>query len=200
MTKLKPFLFEGDTLVRMVDLGDDKVWMVAKDVAEPLGYKNPREAVRLHCKHARPLGEETISPPSLDPQTVIIPESDVFRLIFRSRLPAAQRFEAWVMEEVLPSIRRIGAYQVAEPSPVQPVDPIADRPWRERPAEERNTELRTIAHIGRFGNHALAFWYMSEVAKVAPFPKHLLSPWQQSLGFPPGGNQVTVIMPGGHGD
>lgn len=43
----------------------------------------------------------------------IIPESDVYRLIFRSKLPTAERFEAWVMEEILPTIRKTGGYLVA---------------------------------------------------------------------------------------
>lgn len=57
---------------------------------------------------------------------------------------------------------------------------IVERPWRQRPLEERNTELRTVASIGRFGNHALAWWYLEKVAQVADFPRRLLPAWRQA--------------------
>jgi hypothetical protein len=87
---------------------DGSPWWVAKDVGAVLGYSNPQKATRDHCKNARPVGvNESFT---LDPQTVIIPEPDLYRLIAGSRLPAAVRFEKWVFEEVLPSIRKTGAY------------------------------------------------------------------------------------------
>lgn len=109
-----PFLFEGCS-VRVV-LIDGDPWFVGKDVAELLGYSNPQKAVRDHCRAARPLGvNESVT---LDPQTVLIPERDVYRLVIRSRLPAAERFEEWVVGEVLPSIRKTGAYAAQAPAPV----------------------------------------------------------------------------------
>lgn len=116
---VQPFEFDATT-VRVVDI-DGEPWFVAKDVCEALGYTNPQKAVRDHCKRANPVGvNETFTPSetpenrqsegALDPQTVIIPESDIYRLIMRSRLPAAERFETWVVEQVLPSIRKTGAY------------------------------------------------------------------------------------------
>jgi prophage antirepressor-like protein len=87
---------------------DGQPWFVGKDVAETLGYANPRKAIRDHCKGACPVGGTNCSP--LEPQTAIIPERDVYRLIMRSKLPAAERFEDWVVGEVLPAIRKTGGF------------------------------------------------------------------------------------------
>jgi prophage antirepressor-like protein len=74
-------------------LFDGEPCFIGKDVAGVLGYANPQKAVRDHCKAARPLGVNETFTPAIDPQTVIIPERDVYRLIMRSKLPRAERFE-----------------------------------------------------------------------------------------------------------
>ena len=107
MTNIIPFSFK-DNPVRVVSY-DGNPWFVAKDVAELLGYSNPRKAVRDHCQHTKAMGRGNDSFP-LDPQTKIIPEPDVYRLVMRSKLPQAQKFESWVLEEVLPTIRKHGVY------------------------------------------------------------------------------------------
>ncbi len=107
MSQIVPFNFEGHG-VRAVDI-DGEPWFVGKDIAEALGYANPQKAIRDHCKNSRPVGvNESVTP--LDAQTVIINEPDLFRLIVKSQLPEADRFEKWVFEEVLPAIRRTGGY------------------------------------------------------------------------------------------
>lgn len=84
-----------------------KEWFVAKDVAEVLGYTNPHKAIRDHCKGVN----ESFIPSTGGVQaTKIIPRADVLRLIMKSKLPAAEAFEKWVFEEVLPSIQKTGAY------------------------------------------------------------------------------------------
>jgi prophage antirepressor-like protein len=85
---------------------DGEPWFVAKDIAVALGYTNIRGTVSRHCKRPQQVGS-TVSVP-LDQQTVIIPESDVYRLIMRSKLESAEEFEVWVTEEVLPTIRKTG--------------------------------------------------------------------------------------------
>ena len=109
MSDLSVFAF--DTRAVRVVMVDGEPWFVGKDVAEALGYTNPQKAVRDHCKAPKPVGgEQNVHPHRLDPQTVIISEPDMLRLIVSSKLPAAEAFERWVFEEVLPSIRKTGAY------------------------------------------------------------------------------------------
>jgi prophage antirepressor-like protein len=111
------FAFEQKFDVRVV-MVDGEPWFVAKDVAIALGYSNTKQAVIDHCKRAKSLkalGVANRDPKenqSLDPQTKLIPEPDVYRLITRSQLPGAERFENWIFEEVLPSIRKTGGYQM----------------------------------------------------------------------------------------
>jgi len=83
------------------------------DATMTLGYLDTRHAVRQHCKKTQPVGGGVS--PLLDQQTVIIPESDLYRLIIKSKLESAERFEEWVFEEVLPTIRQTGGYQQEQP-------------------------------------------------------------------------------------
>jgi prophage antirepressor-like protein len=100
-------------------------WFVANDVAEILGYSRPRDAVKSHCKCTKLL--KGVDSPLLTDSNygiTIIPESDVYRLIMRSKLPSAERFEEWVTSEVLPSIRKTGSYAIAQ-QPMNPHELIA---------------------------------------------------------------------------
>ena len=77
------------------------------DIAKTLGYKRPADAVTAHCK-----GSVIRRVPTSGGEQPIkfIPEGDVYRLIVQSKLPAAVRFERWVFDEVLPTIRKHGGY------------------------------------------------------------------------------------------
>lgn len=89
---------------------DGKPYAVASDVAKALGYAKPNNAVNTHCKNAT-LKQGIIKDNLGRLQDVlIIPESDIYRLIIKSKLPKAQEFECWVMDEVLPQIRQTGGY------------------------------------------------------------------------------------------
>ena len=91
------------------------------DVAKALGYTKPQNAIDRHCPHAlkRGIGVQTGKKADGTPavqmvEMLFIPEGDVYRLIVHSKLPSAERFERWVFDEVLPSIRRHGAYMTKE--------------------------------------------------------------------------------------
>lgn len=90
---------------------DGKVLFCGKDVATALGYSNTNDALAKHCK-----GVANRYPLKTDGGTQqfrFITEGDLYRLIASSKLPSAQRFESWVFDEVLPSIRRQGGYMAA---------------------------------------------------------------------------------------
>ena len=84
-----------------------KVLFCGSDVAKALGYKRPADAVTAHCKGSviRRLptngGEQPVK---------FIPEGDIYRLVIKSELPGAEKFESWIFDEVLPSIRKHGGY------------------------------------------------------------------------------------------
>lgn len=85
-----------------------KVLFCGSDVAKALGYQNPSRDVQRHCKA---IHERCTTDLVGRQQTMLfIPESDLYRLVFSSKLPNAERFTDWVTEDVLPSIRRNGGY------------------------------------------------------------------------------------------
>lgn len=87
---------------------DGKPYFVGTDVAKALGYNNPRDAVSRHCKGV----VKRDTPTSSGIQSMsYINEGDLYRLIMKSKLPSAEKFESWVMDEVLPTIRKTGSYQ-----------------------------------------------------------------------------------------
>ena len=98
-----------------------KVLFCGTDVATALGYANPRKAVRDHtrcgtkCSIGVQTGKKADGSPAVQMvEMLFIPEGDVYRLIVHSKLPSAERFERWVFDEVLPSIRQHGAYLTRE--------------------------------------------------------------------------------------
>ena len=87
---------------------DGKPYFVGTDVAKALGYSNPRDAVSRHCKGV----VKRDTPTSSGIQSMsYINEGDLYRLIMKSKLPSAEKFESWVMDEVLPTIRKTGSYK-----------------------------------------------------------------------------------------
>jgi prophage antirepressor-like protein len=103
--------------VRTIEI-DGKIYFAGVDVATALGYENPTKAVLTHCKSNNILKRYVVPEGSVNGFGGIninfIPEGDVYRLIIKSNLPRAEAFEEWVMEEVLPTIRKTGRYAVNE--------------------------------------------------------------------------------------
>lgn len=90
---------------------DGEYLFCGTDVATALGYTNPRKAIRDHTRG----GTKRSTPTTSGNQAMtFIPEGDVYRLIVHSKLPSAERFEKWVFQDVLPTIRKFGAYITQE--------------------------------------------------------------------------------------
>ncbi len=129
---LIPFQFQSLT-VRTVVI-DDEVWWVGKDVAAALGYADPTNAIKQHCRGVvkrHPIVDSL----GRTQEARILAEPDVLRLIVGSSLPEAQRFERWVFEEVLPSLRKTGRYAL----PAAPATAI--------PAAREFTALFKVARL-----------------------------------------------------
>lgn len=119
--QLQVFNHEQFGDVRIIE-EDGRVLFCGSDVAKALGYANPRKALHDHCRCVTKrdawvqTGTKSDGTPAMRlNSTNFIPEGDVYRLITHSKLPAAERFEKWVFEKVLPTIRKTGGYG-------QPVD------------------------------------------------------------------------------
>ena len=132
-------VFSNDEFGKVRTLNEDgKIYFVASDIAKRLGYMKPANAISAHCRYTlkrsipHPQGKGTLD-------VNVIPESDVYRLIIHSKLPAAERFEKWVFDEVLPSIRKTGGYTL--PDFTNPIE--AARAW----ADECEAKQKALAQV-----------------------------------------------------
>jgi len=168
--------------VRIVRDGD-RFLFAARDVAKALGYKRPADAVKQHCK-----GVGVLPTPSAGgvQETKFIPEGDVYRLIIRSKLPSAQRFEKWVFDEVLPAIRRNGGYMTE--SLVQQVirNPELIYSFAQRMMEEhaRNEELeKALSDARPKAAYYDAFVNPEDCTNVRTTAKQILVPERRFVRF-----------------
>ena len=151
MNDMKIFENSEFGAVRVVDVNGEP-WFVARDVASALGYVDTTQAIRMHCEKAKDFrGVEMTA--TATPMK-IIPEEDVYALIFGSRLESAKQFRRWICDEVLPSIRRTGQYggyalpRVPQSFP-DALRMIADIEEEKQLAlEQRDYYKRTKAEIG----------------------------------------------------
>lgn len=122
---ITPFTF-NNTAVRTFTDDQHNPWFLANDVCEILGYANSRRAVSLHCREGgvtkrymgvssgkKADGSDAIQ----QVEATYINEGNLYRLIVKSRKPEAERFETWLMEEVLPTIRKTGSWGVVPANP-----------------------------------------------------------------------------------
>lgn len=107
MNQIIPFTYEGNN-VRTLTTVDGTPLFCGKDVASILGYTNTTDALKRHCKGV--VKHYPLETPGGIQQVRFITEPDLYRLITHSKLPEAEKFERWVFEEVLPSIRKHGMY------------------------------------------------------------------------------------------
>lgn len=111
MQTLMPFDYAG-TSVRTLVVEEGSPLFCGRDVASVLGYKDPVNALKLHCKGVAIY--HPLETPGGIQQMRFITEGDLYRLIFNSKLPEAEAFEDWVVSEVLPAIRKRGMYATDE--------------------------------------------------------------------------------------
>ena len=145
---------------------EGKMYFPATACARKLGYEKPQNAISQHCRYSLKRGVPHPQNPSKTITMNFIPEGDLYRLIVHSRLPEAERFERWVFDEVLPEIRRQGAYipdmtaviaqavQTAVSQTVQMLLPylgskVEVKVGREEGADKKFSRRRNACSIGR---------------------------------------------------
>jgi prophage antirepressor-like protein len=111
MNELQIFNHPDFGEVRTVTINDEP-WLVGKDVAQALGYQNPQKALRDHVDDDEKTVNESFTVNGTP--AILINESGMYSLILSSKLPGAKEFKRWVTSEVLPSIRKHGAYMTPE--------------------------------------------------------------------------------------
>lgn len=142
MNELQIFKNEEFGQVRTIEV-DGKPYFAASDVAIALGYSNPRDAISRHCK-----GVVKHDTPTNSGYQVInyIPEGDLYRLIVSSKLPSAEKFERWVFDEVIPSIRKTGGYNLPQ-TYAEALRALADKAEEAEKLAIENKELQPKAEF-----------------------------------------------------
>lgn len=145
---------------------DGKVLFCGRDIAAALGYANTKDALAKHCKgvaNCYPL-----QTPGGIQEVRFIAEGDVYRLITHSRLPAAEQFERWVFDEVLPAIRRTGSYTMpaAQARHIAYLQDLQRSLNTWRGLEEKFSELTTEARQRYEQNRATRDECRAEVSKL----------------------------------
>jgi prophage antirepressor-like protein len=161
MNKLQIFNNEEFGLVRTIEI-DGKPYFSASDVATALGYSNPRDAISRHCKG---VVKHDIPTTSGIQALSFIPEGDIYRLIIRSQLPSAERFERWVFDEVLPQIRQTGGYQMPQ-TYAEALRALADKAEQAERLMIENEEMKPKAEFFDAVTDSKDAIPMADVAKV----------------------------------
>lgn len=134
MQELQTFNFE-ELPVRTLEV-DGEPYFIGKDVADILGYANGRDALSKHVDAEDKLTSQ-IATAGQNRNVTIINESGLYSLIFSSKLENAKRFKRWVTSEVLPTLRKTGAYQV-------PSDPMQALRLMFEATEETKQEIKNV--------------------------------------------------------
>lgn len=131
-------MFNGEDIRMSVD-ENKNVWFVADDVVKILGYtKGTASVIKQHCNKVYDTAELedgkelakkiTVKTNGGTQSMIAISEPDLYRLIMRSNMPEARSFEKWVVEDVLPSIRKTGKYKVSRKIDYRPAEPAQVEP------------------------------------------------------------------------
>ncbi|HGO2263471.1 TPA: BRO family protein [Staphylococcus aureus] len=134
MQELQTFNFE-ELPVRTLEV-DGEPYFIGKDVADILGYANGRDALSKHVDAEDKLTSQ-IAMAGQNRNVTIINESGLYSLIFSSKLENAKRFKRWVTSEVLPTLRKTGAYQV-------PSDPMQALRLMFEATEQTKQEIKNV--------------------------------------------------------
>jgi prophage antirepressor-like protein len=172
-TRIVPFLFDGEITVRVIER-EGAPWFVAADVCRALGTLNAADATRQLDEDEK--GIDSADTLGGHQEMVVVSESGLYALIFKSRKPHAVRFRKWITAEVLPSLRTTGAYFMA-PVSGEAVG-LRSKPWEEWSLAERRiavSEINTARHVF---NQGAAIWMWSRLGLPMP-PRHLLPAWWQ---------------------
>lgn len=182
MSSITPFKFQDSVEVRTVTDDGGEVLFVGKDVCDALGYTNASKAIGDHCKGV------TIRYPLQTAggkqEARVLTEADVLRLIVNSKLPAAEAFERWVFEEVLPSIRKTGSYTA-------PSAPPGNKMAQELEALEVLARFLNVAESGKI---TMARAYLTHAAPslLPALPAYAIDAPPSALVSGNGSSRVTA--------
>lgn len=178
---------------------NNKVLFCGSDITKALGYGNASAALNRHCKGITK--RDTLTNGGIQ-ALLFITEGDVYRLIAHSRLPSAERFESWIFDEVLPTIRKTGGYVANEDVFVETYLPFADEPIKQlfriqcRVINQLNERILKDEPKVKFADHVGDSTNVIDVNRMAKLcadhgiriGRNRLFAWMRSRGILMGGN------------
>ena len=178
---------------------NNKVLVCGSDITKALGYGNASAALNRHCKGITK--RDTLTNGGIQ-ALLFITEGDVYRLIAHSRLPSAERFESWIFDEVLPTIRKTGGYVANEDVFVETYLPFADEPIKQlfriqcRVINQLNERILKDEPKVKFADHVGDSTNVIDVNRMAKLcadhgiriGRNRLFAWMRSRGILMGGN------------
>ena len=178
---------------------NNKVLFCGSDITKALGCGNASAALNRHCKGITK--RDTLTNGGIQ-ALLFITEGDVYRLIAHSRLPSAERFESWIFDEVLPTIRKTGGYVANEDVFVETYLPFADEPIKQlfkiqcRVINQLNERIRKDEPKVKFADHVGDSTNVIDVNRMAKLcadhgiriGRNRLFAWMRSRGILMGGN------------
>ena len=166
-------------------------WLVGRDVAKALGYAKPENAIAIHVESddktttlIRGSGSNYTS------KTLIINESGVYALIFRSQLPSAKSFKHWVTSQVLPEIRQTGSYNTPQLQEQQRILKAKAEYFDQMAADEHLTGIRETSKLLHIPERLfvkvlmdMKFAYRNSQNKLFPTERADKSDWARLIEF-----------------
>jgi prophage antirepressor-like protein len=145
--ELQAFVNQEFGEIRTMLDSSGRILFCGSDVAKALGYSDPVNALKQHCKKDGVAFHHLTDGLGRKQRTKFIAEGNLYRLILRSKLPSAEQFEKWVVETVLPEIRRSGLYLTPQVASDFLNDPgsVAALAFKLQKAEDRVTEMEPKA-------------------------------------------------------
>ena len=192
---VKPFVNEEFGSVRTIE-ENGRVMFCGKDVALALGYSDTNNAIKTHCKKDGVVIHHLIDSMGRKQGAKFSSEGHLYRLISHAWLPSAEKFESWIFDEVLPTIRRTGGYVANEDMFVDNYLPFLDDAYRNLfrlqmiAINQLNERIRHDKPLVEFANQVAGtdnLIDMNAMAKLAraeniPVGRNNLYGWLKRLG------------------
>jgi prophage antirepressor-like protein len=180
---LTPLLFEGEHLIRAL-LRNDEPWFVGRDVCRVLHIRNESQALARLDDDERCDGVSITDPIGRAQDMILISEPGVYRLVFTSRRPEAERLKRWLAHDVLPSLRRTGSYSMHQGQE----EAAEKRPFPDWPMEELRTKKGVVDMYRLLYGSMAAQWVSPQLGFPSP-PVELIEHGRQytmTMTFRPG--------------
>lgn len=172
--------------MRTVEI-NGKTMFCGKDVATALGYKDTTNALKSHCKKDGVAIHHLTDSLGRSQETKFISEGNVYRLIAKSKLPAAEKFESWVFDDVLPTIRKTGSYGIKESylidNPIKRAERWIEEQKQRLALETKVEQQKPMVDIAEQRIDKKGCMSITDVTRSLKLKTGQITNWAKSMGY-----------------